>query len=103
MCVPWSMWIASPLPLLAWTNEIRMLRTMTLLTLRMLRPQPVRPELDPTPRIVLFAATTTSPLQLKLPLTRMVCAVLEEAAEVRAESDVTVTVGPPAPPVVPPP
>src|SRR5262245_11629314 len=103
MRVPWSMWIASPLPLPACTNEIRMLRTITLETSLMFRPQPVRPELEPTPRIVLFAATRTSSEQLKLPLTRMVCALDEAAAVVSAERLVTVPVAPPAPPVVPPP
>src|SRR6266540_7001505 len=97
------MWIASPLPLPAWTHEIRLLRTMTLLTSLMFSPQPVRPEPDPTPRIVLFDATRTSSAQVKLPLTRMVCVVVERTAVLRSASVLTVTVGPPAPPVVPPP
>src|SRR5262245_1832399 len=97
------MWIASPLPLPACTNEIRMLRTITLLTSLMFSPQPVRPEPEPTPRMVLFAATRTSSEQVKLPLTRIVCVVLERTAVFRSASVLTVTVGPPAPPVVPPP
>ena len=68
-----SMWMASPLPLLAGTFEIFRFRTMTLLTFFMLRPQPVRPELEPTPMIVLFDATLTSLEQVKLPLIRTVC------------------------------
>src|SRR5919205_270690 len=97
------MWMASPLPLPASTLEIFMLRTMTLLMPRMFRPQPVRPELAPTPRIVLFAVRRTSSLQEKLPLTRMTDAPDAATAVVRAERLVTVTVLPPAPPVVPPP
>jgi hypothetical protein len=48
--------------------------------------------------MVLFEATRTSALQVKLPLTLMVWAAVVNAARL-----VTVTVGPPAPPAVPPP
>src|SRR5215475_13064096 len=94
--------MASPFPLPAGTLAIFRLRTMTLLTSLMPRPHPVRPELEPTPMIVLFDATLTSLAQVKLPLTRTVCCVLEDAALVSAERLVTVTVGPLPPPVVPP-
>src|SRR6185369_719159 len=97
-----SMWMASPLPLPAGTLAIFMFRTMTLLTPFMFSPQPVRPELEPTPRIVLFEAIRTSAEQVKLPLTRMIWVVLELAALVRSVRLETLTVGPPLPPVVPP-
>src|SRR5215470_3902456 len=96
------MWMASPLPLLASTFEIFMLRTMSLLTPLMFRPQPVRPEPDPTPRTVLLDVSRTSSEQVKLPLTRMVSAPLAAASVVSADRLVTVTVGPLPPPVVPP-
>src|SRR5690349_12740206 len=97
------MWIASPLPLPALTFAMRRLRMTTLLTSLILKPQPVRPELEPTPMIVLLDATVTSAEQLKLPLTLMVCEVLALAAVVSADRLVTVTVVLAEPPLVPPP
>src|SRR5512140_2114709 len=84
------MWIASPLP--ASTLAIFRLRTMTLLTPLIFRPQPVRPELEPTPRIVLLDVTVTSDEQVKFPLNLIVSDVLEPAALVSADRLVTVTV-----------
>src|SRR5215475_1419042 len=94
--------MASPFPTLAGTLAIFKLRTMTLLTLFRPRPQPVKPELAPTPMIVLLDETLISLEHEKLPLTRTVCCVLDDAALVRADTLVTVTVGPLPPPVVPP-
>src|SRR4051794_18056803 len=52
--------------------------------------------------MVLLAATFISDEQVKRPLTRTVCWVLDPAALASADALVTVTVGPLPPPVVPP-
>src|SRR5215472_3364877 len=104
----WSaywMWIASPSPLEAVTNEMFMFWMITLKTLApdlpcMDSPMPVSPEFAPTPMIVLFDATLTSPDPENMPFTRMISGPLTAAALSSADSEVTVTVGPPEPPVV---
>src|SRR5215472_13519531 len=104
----WSaywMWIASPSPLEAVTNEMFMFWMITLWTLApdlpcMDSPMPVSPEFAPTPMIDLFDATGTSPAPENMPFTRMISGPLLAAALSSADSEVTVTVGPPAPPVV---
>src|SRR5688572_10145034 len=68
----------------------------------MLRVVPLTPEFAPTPRIVLLAEISIVPEPAIMPLTRIVlvpaaCAWVRRSAKV-----VTVTVAPPAPPVVPP-
>src|SRR5687767_3378539 len=100
MWVAFSIWIASP----PRTPRMFMFWMMTLAGCMssMLRVVPETPELAPIPRIVLFAVTSTVPEPLSMPLTRMVlapaaCAWVRKSAQV-----LTVTVGPPAPPVVPP-
>src|SRR5690242_15839187 len=94
--------MASPLPVPARTVPLGGLRLTTLLTPLTVRPQPVRPELEPTPRSVLLDATVTSAEQVKLPLTLTACEVLEPAALVSADRLVTVTVVLVEPPLVPP-
>src|SRR6478735_8112446 len=67
-----------------------------------LRVVPETPEFAPTPRIVLLAEISIVPEPAIMPLTRIVlvpaaCAWVRRSAKV-----LTVTVAPPAPPVVPP-
>src|SRR5919197_1789563 len=97
-----SMWIASPLPFPASTFEIRRFRTITLWTSRRLKPQPVSPEPEPTPRMVLSEATRTSAEQVKLPLTRMTFGPAAATAVLSWSSEVTVIGAALPPPVVPP-
>ena len=98
-----SMWIASPVPLPAWTLAIFRFRTMTLLTPFIDNPQPVRPESAPTPTMVVFDLTAMSPEQVRLPFTLMIDGPpLAPAADARAEALVTVATGPPPPTVLPP-
>jgi hypothetical protein len=68
----------------------------------MFRVVPEIPEPAPTPRIVLSAVSSTVPEPLIMPLTRIVRAPAVCAWVRRSAKLVTVTVGPPAPPVVPP-
>jgi hypothetical protein len=100
MWVAFSIWIASP----PGTPRICMFWMMTLAGLMssMLSVVPDTPEFEPTPRIVLLAETSIVPEPLSMPLTRIVrvpaaCAWVRRSAHVD-----TVTVAPPAPPVVPP-
>jgi len=92
--------MASPEPELAVTLAIRRFRTITLLTDFRDRPQPVSPEAEPTPAMVLFEATLMSPVQVKDPDTLTISAPDRAASVVSPARDVTVTVAPPAPPVV---
>src|SRR5690242_5438896 len=78
------------------------LRMMTLLTLLRLSPPPLSPEPEPTPRIDLFELTLSMPDSEIMPDTRMICRLLDCSALSSADALVTVTVAPPAPPVVPP-
>src|SRR5215472_15162989 len=98
-------WIASPSPVEASTFEMFMFWMITLKMFApdlpcMDSPMPVSPELAPTPMIVLFEATVTSPAPENMPFTRMISGPLLAAALSSADSEVTVTVGPPPPPVV---
>src|SRR5215470_18518483 len=95
--------MASPVPLSAATLAIRRLRTMTLRTLLIFRPQPVSPEEAPTPSSVLSEATVTSaPAQSRVPLSLITSGMPRAASVCSAGRLATVTVRPPAPPVVPP-
>ncbi|GAB2575905.1 hypothetical protein GCM10027168_06090 [Streptomyces capparidis] len=60
----------------------------------------IRPAV-PTPWIVLFDATLVMLLSEIVPLTRTIVGLLDWTAEMNWEALVTVTVDPPAPPVVP--
>src|SRR5688572_12900546 len=68
----------------------------------MLRVVPEIPEFAPTPRIVLLAEISTVPEPAIMPLTRMVLVPAACAWVRKSVKLVTVTVAPPAPPVVPP-
>jgi hypothetical protein len=107
--VLWSiqMWVAFSIWIASVPGTPRMLRfwmiTLAGCMSSMLRVVPDRPELAPTPRIVLLAVTSTVPEPLSMPLTRMVRAPLACAWVRKSAQLLTVTVAPPAPPVVPPP
>ncbi len=75
---------------------------MTLLAPLRLRPPPLIPEPEPTPRIDLLDFTACMPDSEMMPDTRMMVRLLDCSALSSAEALVTVTVEPPAPPVVPP-
>ena len=79
----------------------RMFWTMTLRSESKLSPPPVNwaPEL---PMMVVFDPTLTMPERAIVPLTRTILALEPATAEVNAEAEETVVVGPPEPPVVPP-
>src|SRR5215471_1717088 len=98
------MWMASPAPLEAVTLEMFMFCTITLAgcMCSIDSPMPVRPELGPTPMMLLLARTVTSPEPVNSPLTMMISGVVLFASVVSWARLVTVTVGPPQPPVVAP-
>jgi hypothetical protein len=74
---------------------------MTLLTPLTLSPPPVIPEPDPTPMIVLLAATRCMPLIAIMPLTRTTAGELDCIALISVADVVTVTGEALPPPVVP--
>lgn len=72
---------------------------MTLVPCLTLKPEPVKPELEPCPKMEVLLPTSMIPHPESMPLIRTIVLAVPETVAFRAAKEVTVV--PPAPPVVP--